>query len=67
MLMSLQRKHRLPSQHFAEEEARTWTRVEMSEVLTELESLEERRGRTPTREELLRLEEVQRYQRRYGR
>ena len=67
MLMTLQRKQRLPSQHVSEEEARTWTRIEMSEALSELENLEERRGRTPTREELLRLEEVQRYQRRYGR
>ena len=67
MLMSLQRKHRLPSQHVSEEEARTWTRAEMSEALSELENLEERRGRTPTREELLRLEEMRRYQQRYGR
>ena len=67
MLMSLQRKQRLPSQHVPEAEARTWTRAEMSEALSELENLEERRGRTPTREELLRLEEVRRYQERYGR
>ena len=67
MLMSLQRKHRLPSQHVSEAEARTWTRGEMSEALSELENLEERRGRTPTREELLRLEEARRYQQRYGR
>ena len=58
MLMTLQRKQRLPSQHVSEEEARSWTRAEMSEALSELENLEERRGRTPTREELLRLERV---------
>ena len=58
MLMTLQRKQRLPSQHVPEEKARTWTRVQISEALSELEELEERRGRTPTREELLRLERV---------
>ena len=67
MLMSLQRKQRLPSQHVSEEEARTWTRTRISEELNELENLEERRGRTPTREELIRLEEMRRYQQRYGR
>jgi len=67
MLMTLQRKQRLPSQHVSEEEARTWTRARISEELSELENLEERRGRTPTREELLRLEEARRYQQRYGR
>ena len=65
--MSLQRKQRLPSQHVSEEEARTWTRTRISEELNELENLEERRGRTPTREELIRLEEMRRYQQRYGR
>jgi hypothetical protein len=58
MLMTLQRKQRLPSQHVSEDEARTWTRARISEELSELENLEERRGRTPTREELLRLERV---------
>lgn len=45
MLMTLQRKQRLPSQRVSEEEARTWTRTRISETLSELENLEERRRR----------------------
>ena len=41
MFMSLQRKHRLRSQHVAEEEVVKWTRARISEEIGELEDLEE--------------------------
>ena len=59
--MSLQRKHRLRSQHVSEEDVAKWTRAQISEELNVLEDLEERRGRVPTREELRRLEELKRW------
>ena len=61
MFMSLQRKHRLRSQHVSEEDVAKWTRAQISEELNVLEDLEERRGRVPTREELRRLEELKRW------
>ena len=41
MFMSLQRKHRLRSQHVVEEEVVKWTRARISEEIGELENLEE--------------------------
>ena len=58
--MSLQRKHRLHSQHVSEEDVAKWPRAQISEELNILEDLEERRGRVPTREELRRLEQLKR-------
>ena len=60
MFMSLQRKHRLHSQHVSEEDVAKWPRAQISEELNILEDLEERRGRVPTREELRRLEQLKR-------
>ena len=41
MFMSLQRKHRLRSQHVAEEDVVKWTKARISEEIGELEDLEE--------------------------
>ena len=61
MLMQLQRQHLLPGERTTEEEARGMTRAEISAKLTELEALEARRGRVPTREELRRIREAKRW------